>query len=58
MDTKLTREQLEHVDEIIGDEYQVYGIDAERQSLLFDGELFIDDILEAADYIRSVTQKQ
>ena len=57
MAAKLTMEQLEHVDEIIGDEYKVYGIDVKSQSLLFDGTLYISDILEAADYIRSVTQK-
>ncbi len=51
-------EQLKHIEEIIGDGYKVYGRDVERQSLLFDGELYLDDILEAADYIKSLTQKQ
>ena len=58
MDTKLTQEQLEHVEDIIGDEYKVYGIEVESQCLNFDGPLYISDILEAADYIRSVIQKQ
>ena len=53
----LNNEQLEHVAEIIGDGYKVYGIDVESQSLLFDGTLYISDILKTADYIRSLTKE-
>lgn len=53
----LNNEQLEHVAEIIGDGHKVYGIDVESQSLLFDGTLYISDILKTADYIRSLTKE-
>ena len=55
---ELSDEELKHIEEIIGDGYKVYGRDDKRQSLLFDGELYISDIIEAADYIRSITQKE
>ena len=58
MATKLTMEQLEHIEEIIGDGYKVYGIEEDAQCLNFDGPLYVSDILEAADYIRSITKKQ
>ena len=51
-------EQMKHIEEIIGDGYKVYGIDVKSQSLLFDGTLYISDILAAAEYIKSLTPKQ
>ena len=53
METKLNKEELEKVAEIIGDGYKVYGIEENAQCLNFDGSLYIEDILKAADYIRS-----
>lgn len=53
----LNNEQLEHVAEIIGDGYKVYGIEEKAQCLNFDGSLYVSDILKAADYIRSLTKE-
>lgn len=55
---KLSMEQLERVADIIGDGWKVYGIEEYSQCLNFDGPLYVSDILKAADYIRSITQKQ
>lgn len=52
-DKKLTLEELEQVSKIISDDYKVYGIEVEAQCLNFDGPLYLSEILEAADYIRS-----